>query len=61
MLLIPSRIIITAIDARRRAIILDIPTIVPFPRRFIMRSALMNDIQIMKRLRSKDRIVGIIP
>jgi hypothetical protein len=50
-----------AMDARRRAIIFEIPATPPFPKKFIIRSALTNETQTMKRLSMNETIVGITP
>jgi predicted phosphatase len=50
-----------AIDASRRAITFEIPIIPPLPKKLMMRSALMNEIQTMKKLRMRDMMVGMIP
>jgi predicted phosphatase len=50
-----------AMDASKRAIIFEIPIIPPLPKKLMIRSALMNEIHTMKKLRIRDMMVGMIP
>jgi hypothetical protein len=57
----PIRIIMIAIAARRSNITFPVPIMPPLPKNFIILSALLNKIQTIIRLSSKEMTVGIIP